>query len=38
LAADSVKRDKLCAASKAAGIRTLVLPLDLDGSFRYSCD
>jgi hypothetical protein len=31
-------RDKLCAASKAAGIRTLVLPLDLDGSFRYSCD
>ena len=31
-------RDKLCAASKAANIRTLVLPLDLDGSFRYSCD
>jgi len=31
-------RDKLCAASKAAGIRTLVLPLSLDGSFRYSCD
>jgi len=31
-------RDKLCAASKAANIRTLVLPLALDGSFRYSCD
>jgi hypothetical protein len=31
-------RDKLCTASKAAGIRTLVLPLALDGSFRYSCD
>lgn len=31
-------RDKLCTASRAANIRTLVLPLDLDGSFRYSCD
>lgn len=31
-------RDKLCAASKAAGLRTLVLPLALDGSFRHSCD
>jgi hypothetical protein len=31
-------RDKLCAASRAANIRTLVLPLDLDGSSRYSCD
>jgi len=31
-------RDKLCAASKAAALRTLVLPLALDGSFRYSCD
>lgn len=31
-------RDKLCAASRAANLRTLVLPLDLDGSFRYSCD
>ncbi|PTT92944.1 endo alpha-1,4 polygalactosaminidase [Pelomonas sp. HMWF004] len=31
-------RDKLCAASRAAGLRTLVLPLSLDGSFRYSCD
>jgi len=31
-------RDKLCTASKAANIRTLVLPLDLDGSYRFSCD
>ena len=31
-------RDKLCTASRAADIRTLVLPLDLDGSFRDSCD
>ena len=31
-------RDKLCTASRAANIRTLVLPLDLNGTFRYSCD
>ncbi|MGH6616702.1 endo alpha-1,4 polygalactosaminidase [Sphingomonas sp.] len=31
-------RDKLCKASKAANIRTLVLPLALDGSYRYACD
>ncbi|KAF1039354.1 MAG: hypothetical protein GAK35_03673 [Herbaspirillum frisingense] len=31
-------RTRLCAAAKAAGIHTLVLPLALDGSFRFSCD
>jgi hypothetical protein len=31
-------RDKLCSAARAANLRTLVLPLDLDDSFRYSCD
>jgi len=31
-------RDALCVAAKAANLRTLVLPLALDGSFRYSCD
>lgn len=30
-------RDKLCAASEILGLQTLILPLDLDGSFRYSC-
>jgi len=31
-------RDALCVAAKAADLRTLVLPLALDGSFRYTCD
>jgi hypothetical protein len=31
-------RDKLCKSAKAANIRTLVLPLDLDGTYRYACD
>lgn len=31
-------RDALCIAAKAANIHTLVLPLQLDDSFRYSCD
>ena len=35
---DATRRASLCAASKAANIRTLVLPLALDGSFRHSCD
>lgn len=30
-------RDALCVAAKSADLRTLVLPLALDGSFRYSC-
>jgi hypothetical protein len=31
-------RDSLCQSARAAHIRTLVLPLALDDSFRYSCD
>jgi hypothetical protein len=31
-------RDALCAASRAANIRTLVLSTNLDDSFHYSCD
>jgi hypothetical protein len=30
-------RDKLCKAMNAAKIRTLVLPLDLNDAYRYSC-
>lgn len=31
-------RDSMCADSIAQGFKTLVLPIDLDGSFIYSCD
>ena len=31
-------RDQLCITAKAAKIRTLVLPLKLDGTSRFSCD
>lgn len=31
-------RDTLCAASRAANIRTLVLPLKLNDKYRFSCD
>lgn len=31
-------RDLLCQSAKAENIRTLVLPLALDDSFRFSCD
>ncbi len=31
-------RDRMCTDAIAKGFRTLVLPMDLDGSFRYSCD
>jgi hypothetical protein len=34
----SADRDALCLQSHAQKIRTLVLPLGLDDSFRYSCD
>jgi hypothetical protein len=30
--------DIVCAQSRSFGLRTLVLPLDLDNSFRISCD
>jgi len=31
-------RAGICKAALESNIRTLVLPLDLDGTFRYSCD
>ena len=31
-------RERLCAAAAAASTRTLLLPLDLDDSFRVACD
>jgi hypothetical protein len=31
-------RDVLCAAARAGNMRTLVLSVNLDDSFRYSCD
>lgn len=31
-------RTKLCTTAKSQSIRTLVLPLELDDSFRYACD
>jgi hypothetical protein len=35
---DAAARAALCAASRAANMRTVILPVALDGSFRYSCD
>lgn len=35
---DAAARGALCAAARASGLRTLVLPEDLDDSFRFSCD
>ncbi len=32
------ERDRLCTAARAEGLRTLVLPVALDGSFRFACD
>jgi hypothetical protein len=37
-ATDAAARNMMCAAARAAGLRTLVLPVELDGSFRYGCD
>jgi len=31
-------RGRLCTSARDAGLRTLVLPVELDGSFRISCD
>jgi len=31
-------RNQLCAASLGQNIRTLVLPVELDDSFRFNCD
>ncbi len=32
------ERDKICKKATSLKIKTLILPLDLDDSFRYSCD
>ncbi|MCB1955233.1 MAG: endo alpha-1,4 polygalactosaminidase [Rhodocyclaceae bacterium] len=34
---DAAARDALCADARARGFSTLILPLDLDNSFRFSC-
>jgi len=34
---DPVAREQLCVTSRELGFQTLFLPLDLDGSFRLSC-
>ncbi len=34
---DEVEREKLCQISRSYQFQTLILPLSLDGSFRYSC-
>lgn len=31
-------RDLLCRSARAANIRTLVLPLALDNTYRFTCD
>ncbi len=31
-------REAMCMESRSQGLRTLVLPLDLDDSFRFNCD
>ena len=36
--ADAAARDAMCAAARGRGLQTLVLPEDLDDSFRFSCD
>ncbi len=35
---DAEARTQLCVDAFATGLRTLVLPVDLDDSFRFSCD
>ncbi|MCH7683637.1 MAG: endo alpha-1,4 polygalactosaminidase, partial [Gemmatimonadetes bacterium] len=35
---DAAVRDAMCATARAENLRTLILPLDLDDSFRFSCD
>ncbi len=38
LVSSATARAQLCAAALARNFRTLILPLDLDDSFRFSCD
>jgi len=35
---DAAVRDGMCATARAENLRTLILPLDLDDSFRFSCE
>jgi len=35
---DAAERQRLCADSRSRGFSTLILPLELDDSFRLSCD
>lgn len=35
---DTARRSALCEDALNRGLQTLVLPLDLDGGFRYSCE
>lgn len=35
---NTAERATLCASARAQNMRTLVLPVDLDDRFRYSCD
>ena len=35
---DAAERVRMCATARAENLRTLILPLDLDDSFRFSCD
>ena len=35
---DANQRAELCEAARAQGLHTLVLPLDLDDAFRFSCE
>ncbi len=35
---DPAQRQTMCAAALAQNLRTLVLPIDLDDSFRFTCD
>jgi len=35
---DAQGREALCQEARTLGLRTLVLPLDLDDAFRFSCD
>ncbi|MCH8253536.1 MAG: endo alpha-1,4 polygalactosaminidase, partial [Planctomycetes bacterium] len=35
---DASARAGLCEAALAQNLRTLVLPIDLDDSFRFSCE
>ncbi|NOT02838.1 MAG: endo alpha-1,4 polygalactosaminidase [Phycisphaerales bacterium] len=35
---DADERARICEDSRAANLRTLILPIDLDDSFRFDCD